>query len=234
MKIFSNIFKALKGIGIFLILFVLVIIIILALVMPESYDKHISQVIALVGSLTALISVTWTQYNKHIEEKNKFKLAEYDKKHQISKDTYQKLFDEKITVYKNLYDELLKYKKRLTEIGKQDYDVDSRGEMIYTEVSAEDVNISTLTNIFSIIEKNIFLISPKVEEIFEELSIAYKQKENEFEWLLEEIIGNEHEAREENSKLDKKFFKEHQKNINQLFKQIEIEIKDMKKEIGFI
>ena len=234
MKIFSYIFKALKGIGIFLILFTLVIIIILALVMPESYDKHISQVMALVGSLTALVSVTWTQYNKHIEEKNKFKLAEYDKKHQISKDTYQKLFDEKITVYKNLYDELLKYKKRLTEIGKQDYDVNSYGQMIYTEVSAEDVNISTLTNIFSIIEKNIFLISPEVEEIFEELSIAYKQKENEFEWLLEEIIGDEHEAREENSKLDKKFFKEHQKNINQLFKQIEIEIKDMKKEIGFI
>jgi len=234
MKIFSYIFKALKGIGIFLILFALVIIIILALVMPESYDKHISQVMALVGSLTALVSVTWTQYNKYTEEKNKFKLAEYDKKHQISKDTYQKLFDKKITVYKNLYDELLKYKKRLTEIGKQDYDVDSRGEMIYTEISAEDVNISTLTNIFSIIEKNIFLISPEIEEIFEELSIAYKQKENEFEWLLEEVIGDEYEAREENSKLDKKFFKEHQKNINQLFRQIEIEIKDMKKEIGFI
>lgn len=202
--------------------------------MPENYDKHMSQVMALIGALTALVSVLWTQYNKKLEEENKFKLAEYDKKHQISKETYQKLFDEKISVYKSLYNELLKYKKRLADIGKQDYDIDSQGEMIFTEVSAENVNISTLINIFSIVEKNIFLISPKVEEIYVNLSYAYKQKENDFEFMLDTIIDGEEEAREESNKLDKNFFEVHQNKINELFKQIEMEIKEMKKEIGFI
>jgi len=234
MKTLVHIWKILKGIGVFILLVALMMIIMFALIMPENYDKHISQVMALVGALTALVSVVWTQYNKKIEEENKFRLAEYDKKHQISKETYQKLFDEKIKVYKSLYDELLKYKKRLADIGKEDYDIDSQGDMIFTEVTAEDVNISTLRDIFSIIEKNIFLISPKVEKIYSDLSHAYRGKENEFEFMLSNVISTEGEARDESDRLDKKFFEEHQNKIKDLFTQIEFEIKKMKTEIGFI
>ena len=226
--------KFFKGLSIFLLIVFLLMIILLALIMPEQFDKHLSQVIALVGTLTALVSVIWTQYNKKLEEENKFKLLEYDKKHQISKETYQQLFDEKISIYKSLYEELLKYKKRLADIGKQDYDMNSQGEMIFTEISTEEVNISTLRNILSIIEKNIFLISSKAEIIYNELSHSYRLKENEFQFMLEEIIGGEQEAIVESNKSDKKFFEAHQKKINELFNQIEIEIKEMKKEIGFI
>ena len=226
--------RFLKGLSIFILIVFLLIIILVALILPEQFDKHLSQVIALVGALTALVSVVWTQYNKKIEEENKFKLAEYDKKHQISKETYQKLFDEKISVYKGLYDELLKYKTRLADIGKENYDIDSQGEMIFTEVTAEDVSISTLRDIFSIIEKNIFLISPKVEKIYSDLSHTYRKKENAFEFMLNNVISTEGEARDENDRLDKKFFEEHQNKIKDLFKQIECEIKEMKKEIGLI
>ena len=226
--------KFLKGLSIFILIVFLLIIILVALILPEQFDKHLSQVIALVGTLTALVSVVWTQYNKKIEEENKFKLAEYDKKHQISKETYQKLFDEKISVYKGLYNELLKYKKRLADIGKENYDIDSQGEMIFTEVTVEDVSISTLWDIFSIIEKNIFLISPKVEKIYSDLSHAYRGKENAFKFMLDNVISTEGEARDENDRLDKKFFEEHQNKIKDLFKQIECEIKEMKKEIGLI
>ena len=226
--------KFLKGLSMFILIVFLLMIILIALILPEQFDKHLSQVIALVGTLTALVSVAWTQYNKKIEEENKFKLAEYDKKHQISKETYQKLFDEKISVYKGLYNELLKYKKRLADIGKENYDIDSQGEMIFTEVTVEDVSISTLRDIFSIIEKNIFLISPKVEKIYSDLSHTYRKKENAFEFMLNNVISTEGEARDENDRLDKKFFEEHQNKIKDLFKQIECEIKEMKKEIGLI
>ena len=226
--------KFLKGLSMFILIVFLLMIILIALILPEQFDKHLSQVIALVGTLTALVSVAWTQYNKKIEEENKFKLAEYDKKHQISKETYQKLFDEKISVYKGLYNELLKYKKRLADIGKENYDIDSQGEMIFTEVTVEDVSISTLWDIFSIIEKNIFLISPKVEKIYSDLSHAYRGKENAFKFMLDNVISTEGEARDENDRLDKKFFEEHQNKIKDLFMQIEFEIKEMKKEIGFI
>jgi len=122
----------------------------------------------------------------------------------------------------------------LADIGKEDYDIDSQGEMIFTEVTAEDVSIATLQNIFSVIEKNIFLISPKVEEIYSALSHAYRGKENEFEFMLSNMISTEGEARDANNRLDKKFFEGHQNNIKDLFEQIEFEIKEMKKEIGFI
>lgn len=226
--------KFLKGLSIFSLITFLLLIIFVALILPEQLDKHISQVIALVGTFTALVSVIWTQYNKKLEEENKFKLLEYDKKHQISKDTYQKLFDEKISIYKSLYEELLKYRKRLADIGEQDYDVNSQGEMVFTEVSTEEVNISTLRNILSIIEKNIFLISSKAEIIYNELSHSYRLKENEFQFMLEEVIAGEQEAIVESNKSDKSFFEAHQKKINELFNQIETEIRAMKKEIGFI
>lgn len=224
----------LKGIGIFLLLLILGIIILFALIMPDSLDKHIAQVMALIGTITALVSVVWTQYNKSIEERNKQKQFELEKRHQISKETYQKLFEERIEVYKALYKELLKYKKRLADIGKQDYDIDSQGEMVVLEVSAEGVNISTLRNILSIIEKNIFTISPEVEKIFSTLLHSYQLKENEFEFMLQEVVSGEAEARKENERIDKSFFEGHQKDIKMLFNEIEKEIQKMKKEIGFI
>lgn len=202
--------------------------------MPDSLDKHIAQVMALIGAITALISVVWTQYNKSIEEKNKQKQFELEKKHQISKETYQKLFEEKIKVYKNLYEELLKYKKRLADIGKQNYDINNRGKILILEVSTEDVNISTLRNILGIIEKNIFIISPGVEKIFNKLMYSFQLKENEFKFMLQEVVNDVDEAREESKRIDRSFFEKHQKDINKLLEEIEKEIQQMKEEIGFI
>ncbi len=226
--------KFLKGLSIFVLIIFLLLIILIALLVPEQFDTHLSQVIALVGTLTALVSVVWTQYNKNIEEQNKFKQFELEKKHQISKEKYQELFSDKINVYKGLYDELLKYKKRLAEIGKEDYDIDSDGNMIYTEVTAEHVNISTLRNIFSVIEQNIFIISVDIEDIYSELFVSYQSKENEFNWLFQNEISTEGEARDVDKKLDQKFFVDHKNFIDKLFLQIENEIKEMKKKIGFI
>lgn len=226
--------KFLMGISVFFIIIFILLIILLALIMPENYDKHISEVMALIGSLTALISVMWTQYNKSLEERNKLSMFKLEKSHQISQEVYQELFKNKLFIYKNLYDELIKYKKRLTEIGKEDYDMDSNGEVIYSEITKEDINILTLKSIFSIVEKNIFVISLEIEDILSNLMISYQSKENEFDWLFQNGISTEHEAIDTNKKLDKKFFIEHQKQISKLFNQIESEIKQMKKEIGFI
>ena len=48
----------------------LLLIIFIILVFPEIYASHLSNTLALIGSLTALVSVIWTQYNKTLEEKN--------------------------------------------------------------------------------------------------------------------------------------------------------------------
>jgi hypothetical protein len=198
-------------------------------------------IIALIGSLTGLLGLGVTFYSKYRDSNIKDKELELkkeqfdlEKKHQISKEIYQKLFEKKIFVYKNLYDELLKYKKRLLDIGKEYYDIDSQGDTIFSKVTAENVNISSLQDIFSIIEKNIFLISPKIEKIYTDLSRIYREKENEFEFMLNNDISSEREAEDESNRLDKKFFEEHQNKITELFKQIEYEIKEMKNKIGFI
>jgi|GEM_PF-4522504 len=88
--------KFLKGFGLFVLLSLLLLIIFIALIMPENLNQHISQVIALIGTLSALVSVVWTQYNKSQEEANKQEQFKLEKKHQISKEKYQELFNRKI------------------------------------------------------------------------------------------------------------------------------------------
>lgn len=203
--------------------------------------KNYQAIIGLIGSFTGLLGLAITFYSKYrdsnIKEKElelKKEQFELDKKHQIAKEVYQELFSNKIQVYKNLYDELMKYKKKLTEIGKEDYDIDSNGEMIYSEVTTEDINITTLINIFTIVEKNIFVVSLEIEKLISTLMISYQSKENEFDWLFSNEISTEDEAIRINHKLDKEFFINHQNKIDELFNQIECEIKKMKQEIGFI
>ena len=64
----------------------LLLIIFIILVFPEIYASHLSKTLAFIGSITALLSVVWTQFNKTLEEKNKIEQFKEEKKFQLSKE----------------------------------------------------------------------------------------------------------------------------------------------------
>jgi len=218
--------KLLKGFSLFILLTILLLIILFAIIKSSS---DISSVIALVGVLTALVSVVWTQYNKSIEETNKFKQFQIEKQHQITKEVYQNLFTEQVEVYKKLHNKLLQYKNSLMKIGtEQVVDEDEEGNPIYIKVTIEKVTLDTLKGILLIIKENIFLISDDIEVIFSELSTSYQKKENMLQLKLENDGLSEADANNEVDKSNRDYFIESKELIDKLFSQIKLEIKKIK------
>lgn len=223
----SKIMEFLKGFAIFGLLFMVLLIVLLTVLLPENYDKYISQVIALVSSLTALVSIIWTQYNKSVEEYNKEKQFELDKKHQISKEKYQKLFEQKIDVYQKLYSEINKFKKQSYNVGRYIDKIDEYGDIDPQELKEEDVSIETLEKLFKHIGENHFVISNKMMEKYIALYDLYAESRKEFNIMYDfDTIAN---PKEELKKLKGSFYNNYKKTIDNFFDQIESETKQIKK-----
>ncbi len=218
-----------KGLGLFVLLIILLLIVLIALVMPENFNQHILQVTALVGTLSALVSVVWTQYNKSREEDNKQRQFELEKKYQISKETYQKIFDKKIDVYQSLYNEIHKFKKQVYEIGKYFDDVDGYGNLTIEQLTIENVNVSALLRIFKLIDENHFLISTELMEDYQRIYDLYRKSTQEFEFMND--VGAIDNPKEQWQNIRADFFGQYKKVINDFFNQIENEIKKMKQVI---
>ena len=224
-----------KGLAIFISIVLLALIIFAALIMPETFDKHMSQVISLVGTLSALVSVIWTQYNKNVEENNKQKQFELDKKYQISKQAYQELFEEKIKLYRSLNKISLNWQAKLFEVGREFYNFNDE-EGSYKEVIQEgDITIEYLKSFFELLHDKEFLLSDDIEKLYNKLYLSYKKHESEFQDILD--IGgysDEKYLRTENGKLRAKLYNQHAEDIESLCKLLQIEIKKMKSDIGFL
>lgn len=213
-----------KGFGIFILL----IIIFIALIMPESLDKHISQIITLLGALSGLVTVIWTQYNKSIEEKNKLKQFELEKKHQISKEKYQELFNKKIDVYQYLYLEVNKFNKQLHDLGRYIDIRDKYDDITMEEVKIEKICVKTLKNIFKIIEKNYFVISNELMELYKEVYKHYKNERKDFDTKNDFGVLDNEEEYEEYNKIVIAFYNKNKSLINNFFNLIESETKEIK------
>ena len=155
--------KILKIIGI--LVFTGIIFYLLFLLFQNQISSNTEKIIAIIGSLTAFISVAGTLYNKMLEEENKSKLFELEKKHQISKETYQQLFDKKMALYENLYEIYLQYKKDVQGIGRDIYVNDV--EQPYSErITPQKIFNETFEKIKDEIEKNFLIISQELERYF--------------------------------------------------------------------
>ena len=125
---------------------------------------------ALLASIIGILALGVTLYSKHrdsnIREKElQLQQSQFDleKKHQISKEKYQQLFDEKIDVYRKLYDVLNSHRKSLFDVGfDYDYETDGQGYFAYKELTEDKVFIDSLKEVFKLIENNHFLVSEEV------------------------------------------------------------------------
>ena len=221
--------KTLKIIGIFV--FVGIVFYLLFLLFQNQICSNTEKIITIIGALTALISVAGTLYNKMLEEENKSKFFELEKKHQISKETYQQLFDKKMALYENLYKIYLQYKKDVQGIGRDIYFNDV--EQPYSErITPQKIFNKTFKKIKDEIEKNFLIISQELERYFLPMLDTYEKKENILQHYNDlGVISDEEEAKQENEKLNKKFYKEHKETMNKFWEQLKKEIREIREKI---
>ncbi len=226
--------KFFRGFAFFILISLLVLLIFTALIMPEQLDRHFSQVIAFVAALTGLVSVIWTQYNKKIEEDNKRIQAEEDKKYQISKETYQKLFEQKIKLYEKLYTQINKFKKQLYDVGKYFNTVDSYGRQDMEKLTVEDVSVSALQEIFNSIQENHFVVSNELMDSYLKLYDLYRNHTAEFDFMYDVgAYGHPDEIKSEWGKIRNKFYEKYKNTIDEFFNQIEQDTREMKKVLEY-
>lgn len=200
---------------------------------------HYKELIAFIGSTTGLLGLFVTLYSKHRDSNIKDKELELkktqfelDKQHQITKETYQKIFEQKILLYKQLHSVLIQYNNRLHNIGI---------EITYgykpSEIITEDeVAVKSLNEILSLLEENIFYLSENLETEYQKINDHYKKALSNFEAdkQLGVYGGNEEIEDAALMQSNRQFYQEHKDDMTQLFNSIELEIKQMKREIGFI
>ncbi len=205
--------------------------------MLEYIIDHYQPIIALLGSLTGLLGISTTIYSKHKDAQLKEKQFELEKMHQISQETYQKIFDQKLLLYKDLQIKLQTYKDRLHDIGIEVFYGNREPEVI----NEEDVAIESFLEITKLIKEGIFFVSEDLEQQFRQIHNHYKETLFDFEAdrqlgvyrHLDENIEQEIEE-SQLSHYNKVFFEKHKKDVNALFEIIENEIKQIKKDIGFL
>lgn len=200
---------------------------------------YYKEIIALIGSITGLLGLAITIYSKYrdsnIKDKElelKQKQFELDKQHQISKETYQKIFEKKLLLYKQLSESLMKYNNRIHNIG-----IEITFGYKESEVITEDeVAVKSLKEILSLLEKNIFYLSDNLEEEYKKINDNYKKALYDFESDMQLGVYNHDEdyAEAELMQSNSEFYKKHKDDMKSLYSLIEKEIKVIKQDIGFI
>ena len=203
--------------------------------------EHYKEVIAITGTLTGFLGLIITVYSKYRD--SKIKMAELelkkeqiaiDKKHQITKETYQKLFEQKIKIYEELYTTVNKFKKQLYDVGTYFLKEQYQREPSMEQLTVEDVNISALRNIFTIIQKNHFLVSNDLMENYEKLYDLYRKHTAEFNFMLDVgAYGDPNETDKEWERIRDEFYESYRSSIDGFFTQIEKEIIKMKKVLEY-
>ena len=156
-------------------------------------DIDCKNLVPIIGSITGLVSVIWTFVDKH-----------GDRKYQISKDTYQKIFDRKLLVYRDLNDTLFDYNQKLTSMKDLKEDDSYKLEM------------ETLEKVFEIMKKYFFILSPKIESHYKKLDKAYKATIYSFHknYGIPDLPLYEHDMKED-------FYDKNRQNIKNFFQTIE-------------
>ncbi len=207
----------------------------------DTIFEHSKEIIAFMGGLTGLFGVIVTIYSKKrdsvIREKElelKQEQLALEKKYQITKETYQKLFEKKIQVYERLYSSVNKFKKQLHNVGMYFESEDEYGRHTMEALTVEDVSISTLKEVFKEIQDNHFLISNGLMKEYEKLYDLYKEHTKEFEFILDVgAYGSPDELDAEWAKVRDSFYSKYKDVIDSFFKKIEKEIEEMKKVLEY-
>jgi len=194
-------------------------------------DLDLKDYLAIIGSGTGLISIFCTYYIKFIELKNKTEQLKLDKQHQITKETYQKLFSQKIELYITLQSIINDFYNGLRTIGNESYDFDEiNGYMMY-KVSGNEIIQKLFKSLETELENNTFIVSNSLYEQYQKISKPFKELQNDIDNVKEGY--DDEDAHSFYSKNSYKFHKNNKVEIKNFLKLINDEIKEIKNQIGF-
>jgi hypothetical protein len=97
------------------------------------------------------------------------------------------------------------------------------------ELTIEDVNVSTLKNIFNLIDDNHFLVSTDLIEKYRVIYDLYRNSTHAFDFMYN--VGDVDDPKKEWEKVKDEFYQNYKKSIEDFFNVIEKEINKMKKVI---
>jgi len=201
----------------------------------ESFlNTNATAIFTLISSILTLIVGYFfnlkSQDKKNVQD---LKIKELEQKYKISQETYQKLFDKRIKVYNNLHNKLYSHKKNILNIGREIEEDDDFGRTTFTRIKEQDVYITFIKELCEFLEVNIFYISKELETNFVNISLPFelKNSKNSDIWIFSNMDNDD--LKKEFERVDEKFYIQHQKDINNLIKLLEDEIKLIKKNIDF-
>ena len=153
-------------------------------------DLDLKDCLAIIGSLTGLVSVFGTIYIKYIELKNNNEQLKLDKQHQITKETYQKLFSQKIELYMKLQSIINDFYNGLRTIGNEFYDFDEIDGHIMYKVSGNEIIQKLFKSLETELENNTFIVSNSLYEQYQKVSKPFKELQNDID-TAKEVYGDE-------------------------------------------
>lgn len=202
--------------------------------MESFLNTNATAIFTLISSILTLIVGYFfnlkSQDKKNVQD---LKIKELEQKYKISQETYQKLFDKRIKVYNNLHNKLYSHKKNILNIGREIEEDDDFGRTTFTRIKEQDVYITFIKELCEFLEVNIFYISKELETNFVNISLPFelKNSKNSDIWIFSNMDNDD--LKKEFERVDEKFYIQHQKDINNLIKLLEDEIKLIKKNIDF-
>lgn len=190
--------------------------------------------LAVIGSLTALVAIVFTQSNeiyKRTLEKEKF---EHSKKSTINIETYKSLFDEKIKLYQDVNTSILEYRKELETVGSSYDDGDSQtGEWWIETVDLTDVYLSALKKILEQLHAKETLLSSNISLLLQDISKAYESKKVQYE-EYSQIVAMDREDHENAFNIfSKSVMSETKEYFDILLKSIEEELSRVRHQLEF-
>lgn len=202
--------------------------------MESFFNTNATAIFTLISSILTL-SIGYFFNLKSQDKKNTqdLKIKELEQKYKISQETYQKLFDKRIEVYNNLHNKLYSHKKNILNIGREIEEDDDFGRTTFRRIKEQDVYITFIKELCEFLEVNIFYISKELETNFVNISLPFelKNSRNSDIWMFSNMDNDD--LKKEFERVDEKFYIQHQKDINNLIKLLEDEIKLIKKNIDF-
>ncbi|MDD3009340.1 MAG: hypothetical protein PHQ70_10795 [Arcobacter sp.] len=204
----------------------LFLIIFIILVFPEIYASHLSNTLAFIGSITALLSVVWTQYNKTLEEKNKIEQFREEKKFQLSKEKYQELTNKKIDLFNELSILFMNFFDNFHQIG-----VD---KSVYNESTLKEWEHykNFYEKLIKLIDLNILLIDNETYELYKTIKDKYNKLEFPINTKYEySNLDNEEQSLAINEDRES-FYLSEKNNIIKLIELLEKEINDIRKKLN--
>ncbi len=165
---------------------------------------------SILGTLTGLVTVVWTFIDKN-----------NDRKHQISKDAYQKIFNRKLLIYRDIYDILNEYQQKI------------KSEKNISEYNEYRLEMEALEKIFDKIKEQFFILSAEIESHYKKLYLEYKTANNAYY----KEYGSFHMDPHGNmdfyyNEIKREFYDKNQQNIKNFLNTIEKEIQKERDKIN--